>query len=280
MDSVSGVALPVPPEAFEPKPPKGPEEGEDLFAHLVVSAPPPRRGGRLTFGVSMVAHVAVLLALVLVPLFMPPPPPERTDYIRLLLYDPPPPPPPPLPKGAPNVREKPVPSQKVVPEPVRETPRPDALVMPEVAEVRPEAGALEGMQAGSPTGSDSGVPGGMEEGVEGGVLGGVPGGVIGGVVGGTGTGPVFDYDQPPRLIKQTKPQYPQEAFIKKVEGVVELEITIDVTGRVVHARVVRSIPLLDRAAIQTVLQWVFSPAIKHGRPVPTVASAPVTFKIY
>jgi outer membrane biosynthesis protein TonB len=49
---------------------------------------------------------------------------------------------------------------------------------------------------------------------------------------------------------------------------------------VAKARVVRSIPALDEAARQTVLQWVFSPAIKNGRPVATVASAPVTFRIF
>ncbi len=99
-------------------------------------------------------------------------------------------------------------------------------------------------------------------------------------MGGTGDGPVLDYDQAPRPIKITRPQYPQEAFVKKIEGMVELEILIDSTGRVVRARVVKSIPLLDAAAIQTVQQWVFAPAIKNGRPVATIATAPVTFRIF
>ena len=68
--------------------------------------------------------------------------------------------------------------------------------------------------------------------------------------------------------------------MKKIEGTVEVEILIDSTGRVAKARVVRSIPALDAAALQTVMQWVFSPAIKNGRPVATVASAPVTFRIF
>ena len=42
----------------------------------------------------------------------------------------------------------------------------------------------------------------------------------------------------------------------------------------------RSIPQLDAAAIQTVRQWIFSPAIKGGRPVATIAQAPVSFRIY
>ena len=112
------------------------------------------------------------------------------------------------------------------------------------------------------------------------MVGGVPGGVIGGCVGCTGDGPVMDYDQPPRVLKQTKPIYPQEAFVKKIEGTVEVEIVIDANGRVISARVVRSIPMLDAAAVQTVYQWVFSPAIKNGRPVSTRAMAPVTFRIF
>jgi len=55
---------------------------------------------------------------------------------------------------------------------------------------------------------------------------------------------------------------------------------IDITGRVVNARVVRSVPMLDAAAIQTVRQWVFSPAMKQGHPVATIARAPVAFRIY
>ena len=66
----------------------------------------------------------------------------------------------------------------------------------------------------------------------------------------------------------------------QLHGTVELEILIDASGKVVRARVIRSIPLLDAAAIQTVYQWVFEPALKNGRPVATLASAPVGFRIY
>ena len=60
----------------------------------------------------------------------------------------------------------------------------------------------------------------------------------------------------------------------------EVEILIDSTGRVAKARVVRSIPMLDASALQTVYQWRFSPAIKNGHPVATIAHAPVMFRIY
>jgi len=91
---------------------------------------------------------------------------------------------------------------------------------------------------------------------------------------------VMDYDQPPRAIKITKPKYPPDAFARKIEGTVELEILIDADGNVARARVVQSVPRLDKAALDTVYQWKFSPAIKNGRPVATIARAPVMFRIY
>jgi outer membrane biosynthesis protein TonB len=38
--------------------------------------------------------------------------------------------------------------------------------------------------------------------------------------------------------------------------------------------------MLDAAALQTVYQWLFEPARKHGVPVATIAHAPVAFRIY
>ena len=171
-------------------------------------------------------------------------------------------------------RPRPVTPDKKPEKPTMEDPKP-RLEEP----LKPEARPNETTQAGSPTGSDAGVPEGMEGGVEGGMVGGVPGGVLGGVIGGTGS-IVTDYDQPPRLLKQVRPTYPQDAFVKKIEGVVMLDVIIDSTGHVAAARVVQSVPLLDAAALQCVRQWIFSPAMKHGQPVAIRASVPVTFRIF
>jgi protein TonB len=268
------------PSAPTPRPQVESRDDEPIFRSLVVSDPPPPPA-RVVFSrrASAVVHVALIATIALVPLFMPPPPPAQPDYIRALLYDPPPPPPPPLPKGS-AVVSKPEPAKPVTPEEKPETPKFTEPQTPkEETPLKPEARDRETLQAGSPTGSDAGVPEGMEGGIEGGIVGGVPGGILGGVIGGTGS-IVLDWDSPPKLIKLTKPQYPQDAFVKKIEGTVELEIIIDITGRVVHARVLRSVPLLDAAAIQTVYQWKFQPAMKHGRAVPTKATAPVTFRIF
>jgi len=233
------------------------------------------------YRVSVTLHTAALLALIFIPIFTPPDLPAR-DYISVLLYDPPPPPPPPLPKGSRTQEpERPKPVAEVKPVEEEKFTAPIEVETPkEVAELRPEDVVTPDEQFGSEFGDELGVPEGMEEGVPGGVVGGVLGGVLGGVIGGTGTGPVLDYDSGPRLIKQTRPQYPQEAFVKKIEGTVFLEVLIDSTGRVARARVLQSVPLLDAAALQCVYQWVFQPAVKHGQPVPTIIHAPVTFRIY
>ena len=275
MASMSGSLVPTPKgsrSAAEP-------EAELFASALVVSSPSRKRSG-YSLPVSIAGHTLAIAMLVMIPLLWPELPPEHPDYIRALIYNPPPPPPPPLPKGSALVETmKPV--QPVTPETKPdETKLIAEIEIPKETELKPEDRAPESEQSGSMTGSDNGVAEGMEAGQEGGVVGGVPGGVFGGVVGGTGDGPVMDYDQAPRGIKITRPQYPQEAFVKKIEGTVELEILIDANGRVIRARVVKSIPLLDAAAIQTVQQWIFSPAIKNGRPVATVASAPVTFRIF
>jgi protein TonB len=91
--------------------------------------------------------------------------------------------------------------------------------------------------------------------------------------------PQQDTDQPPVPLQITQPRYPPSAFHKGISGTVEVEILIDKTGHVAKARVVRSIPELDAAALQCVMEWEFRPAQKAGQPVATVASAPITFTI-
>jgi protein TonB len=257
---------------------------DDLFATVLTASRAEKRTRwqRIGTRTSIALHLVVLALLVFVPIFMPPELPEQRDYVRALLYDPPPPPPPPMLKGS-SLRPQ---AKPETPKPVVEKPREKEFTAPiqtppvETAKLEPEQGVKPEDQFGSETGSDLGDALGMEGGVEGGIVGGVPGGVLGGVLGGTGTGPVMDYDAAPRPIKMTKPVYPQEAFIKKIEGTVLLEILIDSQGRVVRARVIQSVPLLDAAALQCVYQWVFQPAYKNGRPVPTIAHAPVNFRIY
>jgi TonB family protein len=55
---------------------------------------------------------------------------------------------------------------------------------------------------------------------------------------------------------------------------------INSLGKVAYAEIRQSIPHLDEAALTCVRDWLFEPAQRGGKPVATVAVAPVTFRIY
>jgi len=267
--SVDGTPGPAP-----PRPPR-----ITLFEDLVVSNPQKRRGGLFVPG-SIAGHVVALALLILVPILWPDSPPLAPDSVGILVFNPPAAAAAPLPKGS-SLVEKKVAPEKTTPDPNAKKPE---LTLPTEKpvekEIQPEQLTPENEQAGSETGSDIGIAEGMEGGVEGGVAGGVLGGTVGGCVGCTGDGPILDYDEAPKLVRGTKPQYPQEAFVKKVEGVVTVEFVIDAQGQVGHVRILKSIPMLDSAAIACIKQWIFTPAKKGGRAVSTIAQAPVAFRIF
>jgi len=75
------------------------------------------------------------------------------------------------------------------------------------------------------------------------------------------------------------PVYPTIARNARVQGVVILEAVLDVQGRVQSVRVLRSIPLLDQAAVEAVQQWRFTPALLNGVAVPVVMTVTVNFTL-
>jgi periplasmic protein TonB len=75
------------------------------------------------------------------------------------------------------------------------------------------------------------------------------------------------------------PVYPPIARNARVQGVVILEAVLDVQGRVQSVRVLRSIPLLDQAAVEAVQQWRFTPALLNGEAVPVVMTVTVNFTL-
>jgi TonB family protein len=84
---------------------------------------------------------------------------------------------------------------------------------------------------------------------------------------------------PPQKIKDVKPVYPPIAASAKVSGVVIVEATIGSDGRVNEVRVLRSIPLLDQAAMEAVRQWEFQPTLLNGAPISIVMSMTVNFAL-
>lgn len=61
----------------------------------------------------------------------------------------------------------------------------------------------------------------------------------------------------PRKIRDVKPVYPAYAKQSRIQGTVRLEILINPHGSVIDVKVIRSIPMLDSAAINAVKQWKY-----------------------
>jgi TonB family protein len=83
----------------------------------------------------------------------------------------------------------------------------------------------------------------------------------------------------PQKILNVSPVYPQEAQDAKVQGVVIIEAKIGADGSVAEAWVLRSIPMLDQAALDAVRQWRYSPTLMNGVPVPVICTVTVNFTL-
>ena len=83
----------------------------------------------------------------------------------------------------------------------------------------------------------------------------------------------------PTKIRDSKPVYPPIAQSARVQGVVILEAIIGPDGNIANARVMRSIPLLDAAALSAVSQWQFEPTQLNGQLVPVIMTVTVNFTL-
>jgi protein TonB len=83
----------------------------------------------------------------------------------------------------------------------------------------------------------------------------------------------------PERTRFVAPVYPPEAASANVQGIVIIEATIDASGRVTDARILRSIPLLDQAALDAVRQWEYAPTLLNGVPVPLILTVTVSFTL-
>jgi len=212
-------------------------------------------------------HTILVAAILVIPLLMADEIPEPTSVVKAFFVEPAaaPPPPPPPPPPAPKAAVTP----KVIQRPIEVNPQFTAPVeVPQ--EIKPEQGLDLGV--------DGGVPGGVE--------GGVPGGVVGGVVGGLPDAPppvqavrVGGQIKEPKKLKDIKPSYPDIAKQARVQGIVILECTISPQGKVSDVKVLRGIPLLDQAAIDAVKQWVYTPTLLNGVPVPVIMTVTVNFRL-
>ncbi len=127
-------------------------------------------------------------------------------------------------------------------------------------------------------GPDGGVPGGVPGSVDIGIYGSIPGSVLDVLIGDV-QAPVAALGEirPPRLIKRVDPVYPELARESRTSGIVIIEAETGLDGRVVALKILRSVPLLDEAALDAVRQWVYEPMIVNGRLRGVVFTVSVQF---
>jgi TonB family protein len=85
--------------------------------------------------------------------------------------------------------------------------------------------------------------------------------------------------KPPTKIHDVRPVYPPMAMDAGVTGVVIAEVGVDGTGAVATARILKSIPLLDEAALDAIKEWRFTPTLLNGAPVPVIMTVTVNFTL-
>jgi periplasmic protein TonB len=84
----------------------------------------------------------------------------------------------------------------------------------------------------------------------------------------------------PEAIHKEAPQYPDLAREASVDGTVMVQALVGKDGKVKDTRVVKSIPMLDAAAVAAVRQWVFKPALSNNKPVAVWVAVPVKFTLH
>lgn len=185
-------------------------------------------------------------------------------------------------------RELPPPAPE--PKPV-EPPKPlDAKMLPPVmapiANAPSDTKNVEGVMKDAPPPPQpslgSGTGGGAGTGRGTGLGEGDGAGIGDGSGGGMGGGPYRAGSgiEPPRLLREVKAAYTDEARRANISGDVEMEITIRRDGSVSDVRVLRGLGggLNDRA-VAAVRQWRFAPARLKGVPVDVIVEVSVEFSL-
>jgi protein TonB len=82
-----------------------------------------------------------------------------------------------------------------------------------------------------------------------------------------------------KLVRKVIPEYPPIARAARISGVVRLIGTIGKDGTIRNLQLVSGRPMLARAALEAVQQWVYEPTLLNGKPVEVIAPIEVSFTI-
>jgi periplasmic protein TonB len=82
-----------------------------------------------------------------------------------------------------------------------------------------------------------------------------------------------------KLIRKVIPEYPALARAARISGVVHLIGVIGKDGTIRNLQLVGGHPMLARAALEAVEQWVYEPTLLNGEPVEVIAPIEVSFTL-
>jgi len=82
-----------------------------------------------------------------------------------------------------------------------------------------------------------------------------------------------------KLVRKVIPQYPPIARAARIFGIVHLIGTIGKDGTIQNLQVVSGHPMLARAALEAVEQWIYKPTLLNGNPVEVIAPIEVSFTL-
>jgi TonB family protein len=147
-------------------------------------------------------------------------------------------------------------------------PRTRAGVMQETPAATESHGPGQGGGAGSGAGTGLGEGNGS--------------GIGPGSGGGTGGGPYRPGAgiEPPRLLREVKADYTEDARQRNLSGDVVMEIVVRTDGSVGDVKILQGLGGgLNERATQAVRQWRFTPAHRQGAPVDVIVEVAVEFKL-
>ena len=183
--------------------------------------------------------------------------------------------------------KRPTPAAIPEPKPVEREPEPLAsrvLVAPVVtaaANDRDREGVIDkGREKGESQGAGAGGGAGTGQGTGNGE--GLGSGIGDGSGGGTGGGPFRPGSgiEPPRVLREVKADYTDDARRRGITGDVVLEIVVRRDGTVGDVTVLQGLGAgLDQRAVNAVRQWRFSPARRRGEAVDVIVEVAVEFTL-
>jgi len=235
----------------------------DLFG--AVTDPPAQIGtrSRLTLPLSLAAHAVALIVLIVVPLVATDVLPLPSQFRAVVLETPelpaePPKPIPPAPTpqatAAPNPNAAPLEApSSITPEPPVRPPTDFADAAPGSTVSGPPFGDIGDDRASGLTPPPAPTPRAPVR--------------VGGTI------------RPPVKIDDVAPVYPPIALAARKQGLVIIQATIGLDGRVIDAQVLKSEPLLDQAALDAVRQWRYTPTQLNGEPVAVIMTVTVSFRL-